>query len=141
MPSFAKDDPPDHPTPKPLDAFGIPMRQHVARGGLCYEPFSGSGSQIMAGEANGRRVFAMESSPAYCGGPVERWRGGRGARGGPAVGRRAGAELAAAIPRISCGWTSVLPNGAPWCGPAGLSDCNGPDRVPVDTGRVPRSRR
>ena len=52
-------------TPKPLDAFGIPMRQHVARGGLCYEPFSGSGSQIMAGEANGRRVFAMEISPAY----------------------------------------------------------------------------
>jgi DNA modification methylase len=45
LPSFAKDDRPDHPTPKPLDAFGIPMRQHVARGGLCYEPFSGSGSQ------------------------------------------------------------------------------------------------
>jgi len=27
MPSFAKDERPDHPTPKPLDAFGIPMRQ------------------------------------------------------------------------------------------------------------------
>ena len=73
MPSFAKDDRPDHPTPKPLDAFGIPMRQHVARGGLCYEPFSGSGSQIMAGEANGRRVFAMEISPAYIDVAVERW--------------------------------------------------------------------
>ena len=73
LPSFAKDDRPDHPTPKPLDAFGIPMRQHVARGGLCYEPFSGSGSQIMAGEANGRRVFAMEISPAYIDVAVERW--------------------------------------------------------------------
>ena len=73
MPSFARDDRPDHPTPKPLDAFGIPMRQHVARGGLCYEPFSGSGSQIMAGEANGRRVFAMEISPAYVDVAVERW--------------------------------------------------------------------
>ncbi|MBD3798282.1 MAG: site-specific DNA-methyltransferase, partial [Campylobacterales bacterium] len=73
MPSFAKDERPDHPTPKPLDAFGIPMRQHVARGGLCYEPFSGSGSQIMAGEANGRRVFAMEISPAYIDVAVERW--------------------------------------------------------------------
>ena len=73
LPSFAKDDRPDHPTPKPLDAFGIPMRQHVARGGLCYEPFSGSGSQIMAGEANGRRVFAMEISPAYVDVAVERW--------------------------------------------------------------------
>ncbi|WP_075220704.1 DNA modification methylase [Acuticoccus yangtzensis] len=73
MPSFAKDERPDHPTPKPLDAFGIPMRQHVARGGLCYEPFSGSGSQIMAGEANGRRVFAMEVSPAYVDVAVQRW--------------------------------------------------------------------
>ena len=73
MPSFAKDERPDHPTPKPLDAFGIPMRQHVARGGLCYEPFAGSGSQIMTGEANGRRVFAMEISPAYVDVAVERW--------------------------------------------------------------------
>jgi DNA modification methylase len=78
LPSFAKDDRPDHPTPKPLDAFGIPMRQHVARGGLCYEPFCGSGSQIMAGEANGRRVFAMEISPAYIDVAVERWQADTG---------------------------------------------------------------
>ena len=31
------------------------------------------GSQIMAGEANGRRVFAMEISPAYVDVAVERW--------------------------------------------------------------------
>src|SRR5690606_38354920 len=73
LPSFYKDDRPDHPTPKPLDCFGIPMRQHVARGGLCYEPFSGSGSQIMAGEANGRRVYAMEISEAYVDVAVMRW--------------------------------------------------------------------
>ncbi len=73
LPSFHRDDRPDHPTPKPLDCFGIPMRQHVPRGGLCYEPFSGSGSQIMAGEANGRRVYAMEISPAYVDVAVERW--------------------------------------------------------------------
>ena len=73
LPSFRRDDRPDHPTPKPLDCFGIPMRQHVARGGLCYEPFSGSGSQIMAGETNGRRVYAMEISPAYVDVAVERW--------------------------------------------------------------------
>lgn len=78
MPSFARDERPDHPTPKPLDAFGIPMRQHVARGGLCYEPFSGSGSQIMAGEANGRRVFAMEISPAYVDVAIQRWQAGTG---------------------------------------------------------------
>ncbi len=81
LPSFHRDDRPDHPTPKPLDCFGIPMRQHVPRGGLCYEPFSGSGSQIMAGEANGRRVYAMEISPAYVDVAVERWQTetGRGA--------------------------------------------------------------
>jgi len=31
------------------------------------------GSQIMAGEATGRRVFAMEISPAYVDVGVERW--------------------------------------------------------------------
>jgi DNA modification methylase len=63
--SLAGEDRPEHPTPKPLDCFGIPMRQHVPLGGLCYEPFSGSGSQIMAGEQTGRRVYAMEISPVY----------------------------------------------------------------------------
>jgi DNA modification methylase len=73
IPSLSGEERPDHPTPKPLDCFAIPMRQHVARGGVCYEPFSGSGSQIMAGEATGRRVFAMEISPAYVDVAVERW--------------------------------------------------------------------
>ena len=49
------------------------MRQHVVRGGLCYEPFCGSGTQIMAGEENDRRVFGMEISPAYVDVAVERW--------------------------------------------------------------------
>lgn len=55
-----------------------PDAQHVARGGLCYEPFSGSGSQITAGEANGRRVFAMEISPAYIDVAVESWQADTG---------------------------------------------------------------
>ncbi|MBF0423241.1 MAG: DNA modification methylase [Magnetococcales bacterium] len=67
------EDRPEHPTPKPLDCFAIPMRQHVAPGGLCYEPFSGSGSQIMAGEMTGRRVYAMEISSAYCDVAVQRY--------------------------------------------------------------------
>lgn len=50
----------------------------MARGGLCYEPFSGSGSQIMAGEANGRRVYAMDISPAYVDVAIERWQADTG---------------------------------------------------------------
>ena len=73
MDTLTGDERPEHPTPKPLDAFGIPMRQHVVRGGLCYEPFSGSGSQIMAGEANGRRVYAVEISPVYVDVAVQRF--------------------------------------------------------------------
>jgi DNA modification methylase len=73
IPSLYGEERPDHPTPKPIDCFAIPMRQHVARGGLCYEPFSGSGSQIMAGEQTGRRVYALEISPAYVDVAIERW--------------------------------------------------------------------
>ncbi len=73
MDTLTGDERPEHPTPKPLEAFGIPMRQHVTKGGLCYEPFSGSGSQIVAGEANGRRVYAMEISPVYVDVAVKRF--------------------------------------------------------------------
>jgi hypothetical protein len=37
------------------------------------EPFSGSGSQIIAGETTGRRVFAIEISPQYVDVAVRRW--------------------------------------------------------------------
>lgn len=71
--SYLQADRPDHPTPKPLEIFTIPMEQHVKRGGLCYEPFSGSGSQIMAGESVGRRVNAMEIGPGYVDVAIKWW--------------------------------------------------------------------
>ncbi|MCA9273959.1 MAG: DNA modification methylase [Phycisphaerales bacterium] len=63
---------PDHPTPKPIEVFELPMWQHTRpktsrrRGDVCYEPFAGSGTQLIAAERLGRRCFAMELSPAYC---------------------------------------------------------------------------
>lgn len=63
---------PDHPTPKPVLLFEIPMRQHTKpapSGGelaICYEPFAGSGTQIIAAQRLRRRCFAMELSPVYC---------------------------------------------------------------------------
>ncbi|MBI4563805.1 MAG: site-specific DNA-methyltransferase [Planctomycetes bacterium] len=54
-----------HPTQKPLEIFGIPIRSHTRAGEICYEPFSGSGSQIIAAEKLGRRCFAMELEPKF----------------------------------------------------------------------------
>jgi DNA modification methylase len=63
----------EHPTSKPVAVFAIPMRQHTRPGDVCYEPFSGSGSQIIAGETTGRRVFAIEIRPQYVDVAVKRW--------------------------------------------------------------------
>lgn len=56
----------EHPTSKPIELFAIPIRQHTRRGDVCYEPFAGSGSQIIAAEQLGRVCLALEISPAYC---------------------------------------------------------------------------
>lgn len=64
---------PDHPTPKPLEVFEIPMLQHTKPGDVCYEPFAGSGTQIIAAQRLGRRCFAIEISPVYCDVIVRRW--------------------------------------------------------------------
>jgi DNA modification methylase len=42
--------------------------------GLCYEPSSGGGSLLIAGEQLGRRVQGLEISPQYCGVCLVRWR-------------------------------------------------------------------
>jgi DNA modification methylase len=55
-----------HPTQKPVELFAIPMRYHTVRGDVCYEPFAGSGSQLIAAEKLGRVCYAMELEPAYC---------------------------------------------------------------------------
>jgi DNA modification methylase len=63
----------NHPTVKPTEIFAIPMRVHTKPGDICYEPFSGSGSQIIAAERLGRRCFAMELEPVFCDVAVRRW--------------------------------------------------------------------
>lgn len=62
-----------HPTVKPTEVFAIPMRIHTEPGDICYEPFSGSGSQIIAAERLNRRCFAMEIEPHFCDVAVKRW--------------------------------------------------------------------
>ena len=64
-----------HPTSKPIQLFETPMRQHTAAGDVCYEPFSGSGSQHVAGERLGRLVYGLELQPQYVAVILERLAG------------------------------------------------------------------
>ena len=49
------------------------MERTSELGELIYEPFSGSGTTIIAAEQTGRRCYAMELSPTYVDVAVRRW--------------------------------------------------------------------
>lgn len=63
----------EHPTSKPVRVFSLPMELHTRQGDVCYEPFSGSGSQHIAGEKTGRKVYGLELSETFCDVIVRRW--------------------------------------------------------------------
>lgn len=60
----------DHPAQKPVECMERPVRNHA---GDVYEPFSGSGTTIIACERQQRRCYAMEIEPKYCDIAVRRW--------------------------------------------------------------------
>lgn len=62
-----------HPTQKPIELFARPMRNHTRADEICCEPFSGSGSQILAGEKTGRVVYACDVQPAFVAVALERY--------------------------------------------------------------------
>jgi DNA modification methylase len=62
----------DHPTQKPLEVFARPMRKHTRPGDICYEPFAGSGSQLVAAEELGRVCYACEIEPQFVAVALER---------------------------------------------------------------------
>jgi DNA modification methylase len=62
-----------HPTSKPTRLFEIPMEMHTKRGAIVLEPFSGSGSQLIAAEKLGRRCRALELEPAFVDGTILRF--------------------------------------------------------------------
>ena len=63
----------EHPTEKPVELFARPMRKHTKRGAVCFEPFSGSGSQIIAAEREGRKCRAIEISAPFVDVALKRW--------------------------------------------------------------------
>ena len=62
-----------HGTQKPVEAMRRPMLNNSAPGQPVYEPFSGSGTSIIAAETCGRISLSMELDPAYVDVAVERW--------------------------------------------------------------------
>ena len=67
------DDRHGHATPKPVAMMERVMRSSLPAGGLCVEPFGGSGSTLIGAEITGRICYTMELNPIYCDTIVERW--------------------------------------------------------------------
>ena len=62
-----------HSTQKPVECMTRPIENNSSPGQAVYEPFSGSGTTIIAGEMTGRCVYAIELNPAYVDMAVIRW--------------------------------------------------------------------
>jgi len=62
-----------HATPKPVEMMKRVMLSSLPKGGICVEPFGGSGSTLMGAENTGRKCRAIEISPAYVAVAIQRW--------------------------------------------------------------------
>jgi DNA modification methylase len=62
-----------HSTQKPVECMRRPIVNNSSPGQAVYEPFSGSGTTIIAAETTGRACHAIEIDPAYVDVAVKRW--------------------------------------------------------------------
>jgi DNA modification methylase len=62
-----------HGTQKPVECMKRPIQNNSSPGQAIYEPFSGSGTTIIAAEMTGRVCFAAELAPPYVDVAVKRW--------------------------------------------------------------------
>ena len=62
-----------HSTQKPIECMRRPIMNNSSAGQAVYEPFSGSGTTIMACELTNRVCHAIELNPAYVDVAVKRW--------------------------------------------------------------------
>lgn len=63
----------EHPTQKPVALAARAIANSCPPDGSVYEPFSGSGSTLIACEQLSRQCFAMEIDPQYCDVTFKRW--------------------------------------------------------------------
>ena len=62
-----------HSTQKPVECMRRPIVNNSSPGQAVYEPFSGSGTTIIAAEMEGRHCYALEIHPPYVDIAVRRW--------------------------------------------------------------------
>jgi DNA modification methylase len=62
-----------HSTQKPVECMRRPIENNSSPGQAVYEPFSGSGTTIIAAEMTARCCHAVELNPAYVDVAVTRW--------------------------------------------------------------------
>lgn len=62
-----------HSTQKPVECMKRPIENNSSPGQAVYEPFSGSGTTIIAAEMTGRSCHAIELNPAYVDVAIKRW--------------------------------------------------------------------
>ena len=62
-----------HGTQKPVECMRRPIENNSSPGQAVYEPFSGSGTTIIAAEMTGRSSYAIELNPQYVDVAVRRW--------------------------------------------------------------------
>lgn len=63
----------EHPTMKPVELITRSLTNSSKRGNICFEPFSGSGSTLLACEQTGRKCRAIELEPQYVQVAIDRW--------------------------------------------------------------------
>jgi len=62
-----------HGTQKPVECMKRPIENNSSPGQAVYEPFSGSGTTIIAAEITGRVCHAIELNPLYVDVAIKRW--------------------------------------------------------------------
>jgi DNA modification methylase len=70
----------NHSTPKPVALFTTPIVKHLKPHEIAYEPFAGTGPQIIACEQLTRACRALEIEPSYVQVALDRWEAFTGQR-------------------------------------------------------------
>jgi DNA modification methylase len=73
FPSVMGKDRYNHATPKPVNMIARCLKSSLPSGGLCVEPFGGSGATLIAAEKTARICYTMELQGKYVDVIIKRW--------------------------------------------------------------------